>query len=66
MANTNRMMRAGMKQLKKQKKKNKKKRTRPTFTLESTPIIAGNSRKIAGSSSSSSSNSSSPGYSSYG
>ncbi len=65
MANSNRMMKAVMKQLKKQKKKNKKKRSRPAFTVESTPTIAGNSKKNC-SSSSSSSSSSSPGYSSYG
>jgi hypothetical protein len=45
MANSNRMMKAVMKQLKKQKKKNKKKRSRPAFTLESTPAVAGNSKK---------------------
>jgi hypothetical protein len=47
MANSNRMMKAVMKQLKKQKKKNKKKRSRLGFNLESTPSIAGNSKKIA-------------------
>ncbi len=47
MANSNRMMKAVMKQLKKQKKKNKKKRSRRGLNLESTPSIAGNSKKIA-------------------
>jgi hypothetical protein len=41
------MMKAVMKQLKKQKTKNKKKSSRPAITLESTPTIAGHSKKIA-------------------
>jgi hypothetical protein len=52
MANSNKMMKAMLKQLKKQKKKHKKKRSRRAFTLESTPTVAGNSKKNSSSSSS--------------